>query len=111
MSEILFKSPCPAASCNDDTVYKWYHSKCSSSSDEYLNSDAQIRCTECGKKWDFFNTRFECSNSNNEMRKSSLKTAIKCFNGLMMSNSVTPDFHFKIFNSLTKQAKIYGLSD
>jgi DNA-directed RNA polymerase subunit RPC12/RpoP len=110
MSEILFKSPCPAASCNDTTVYTWYHSKCSSSSDEYLNSDAQIRCTECGKKWDFFNTKFECATSNNEMKKSSLKRAINCFTALMMSNSLSEDFHFKICKSLKEQAAIYGLS-
>ena len=109
MSEILFKSPCPAASCNDDTVYKWYHAKCSSSSDEYLNSDAEIRCTECGKKWDVFYTRFECSYSNNEMKKSSLKRAINCFTALMMSNNLAADFHFKICNSLKAQAEKYGL--
>ena len=109
MSEILFKSPCPAASCKDSTVYTWYHSKCSSSSDEYLNSDAQIRCTECGKKWDFFFSFFECSNSKNEMKKSSLKRAINCFTALMMSNSLSEEFHYKICNSLKTQAKIYGL--
>ena len=110
MSESLFRSPCPAATCNDETVYTWYHASCSSSSDEYLNSDAQIRCTECGKKWDFFNSKFECEKKNNEMNKSSLKRAIACFTALMMSNNLSTDSHFKICNSLKSQASKYNLS-
>ena len=108
MSEIIFRSPCPAAECNDATVYRWYHSTCSSSSDEYLNYDAQIRCSQCGKQWDFFNTKFECSSSNNRMLKSSLKRAINCFTALMMSNDLDEDFHYKICKSLKQQAKKYG---
>jgi hypothetical protein len=110
MSEIIFRSPCPAAECNGDTPYKWYHSTCSPSSDEYLNDEAKIRCSQCGNKWDFFNTRFECTKNNNEKKESSLKRAIYCFTALMMTNNLSVDFHKKICDSLKKQAKEYGVA-
>ena len=65
MSEIIFKSACPAEGCSDDKTYYWYHASCPSWSDEYLTDQAKIRCTHCGNVWDFFSSRFECSQSNN----------------------------------------------
>ena len=57
MSEILFKSACPAIGCPDQKTYTWYHNGCPSWSDEYLSDQAMIRCTYCGKKWEFFSSR------------------------------------------------------
>ena len=37
MTEILFKSACPAEGCNDDKTYYWYHASCPSSSDQVMN--------------------------------------------------------------------------
>ena len=54
MTEIIFKSACPAEGCTDDETYYWYHASCPSWSDEYLSDQAKIRCTYCGKKWEFF---------------------------------------------------------
>ena len=49
MTEILFKSACPAEGCDDDKTYYWYHASCPSSSDEYLSDQAKIRCSYCGE--------------------------------------------------------------
>ena len=107
MSEILFKSQCPAVGCDDDTVYRWYHNGCPSWSDEYLTNEAKIRCTYCGDKWDFFNSLFECENSQNKWAKASLKKAIYCFTLLFMNNECSNDFLNKIKTSLIEQEKKY----
>ena len=70
--EIVFRSACPGANCNDYNVYRWYHSSCGSSSYEYLNTDAKIRCDKCGDKWDFFDTTFICDESNNIKHKAEM---------------------------------------
>ena len=103
MSEILFKSQCPAAGCEDDKTYYWYHSECPSWSDEYLSDEANIRCTYCGKSWEFFNSTFQCSARNNEYRRSNLKRVLYCIAALQMANDLTPDFNFKIQQSLKSQ--------
>lgn len=73
MTEIIFKSACPAAGCDDENTYYWYHADCPSWSDEYLSDQAMIRCNYCGKKWEFFNSKFQCSSRNNEYKRSNLK--------------------------------------
>ena len=107
--EIVFRSACPGAKCDDTNVYRWYHSSCSSSSYEYLNYNAKIRCGECGETWDFFDTTFICDDQNNKKHKSDLKRAIYCFSSLMMANKLSPDFLNKICESLKTQAKDKGL--
>jgi hypothetical protein len=107
MSEIIFRSPCPSVTCEDKTIYRWYHHGCPSSSKEYLSWNAEIRCDYCGKKWDFFNSLFYCENSNNKWEKSNLKKAINCFTALFMANELSADFLIKIKNSLTEQEKKY----
>ena len=107
MSEILFKSLCPSIYCDDETVYKWYHDGCPSSSNEYLTSEAEIRCDYCGKRWDFFNSLFQCEKSNNQWKKAELKRAMNCFTALFMAGDMTSDFLIKIKDSLIKQEKKY----
>ena len=80
MSEIIFKSVCPAAGCEDESTYYWHHSTCPSWSDEYLSDQAIIRCAYCGKRWEFFNSRFECSSSNNEYKRSNTMKTKQCHN-------------------------------
>ena len=108
MSEILFRSSCPSITCGDNTIYRWYHNGCPSSSKEYLSWDAEIRCEYCGKKWDFFNSLFYCENSNNKWEKSNLKKAINCFTALFLANELSADFLNKIKTSLIEQEKKYN---
>ena len=103
MSEILFKSPCPAAGCDDDKIYYWYHNECPSWSDEYLTDEAEIRCTYCGRRWEFFNSTFQCSQRNNKYGRSNLKRMLYCIAALLMANNFSPDFNFKIQKSLKNQ--------
>ena len=108
MTEILFRSACPAEGCSDDNTYYWYHASCPSSSDEYLSDEAKIRCTYCGKVWDFFASRFECSQSNNQMKKAFLRRVISCLAALEDKNDISPEFYQKIKNSMKEQYKKYS---
>lgn len=108
MSEILFKSACPAMGCTDDKTYYWYHASCPSYSDEYLSDQAKIRCDYCGKRWDFFNSKFECSSRNNKMEKAQLRRVLYCLAVLEDKNDISSDFYDKIKRSMKAQAKEYG---
>ena len=108
MSEIIFKSACPAVGCPDETTYKWYHSGCPSDSDEYLSDQAKIRCSYCGKKWDFFNSLFECEYRNNRMEKAGLKKVLFCLAALEDAQALSSDFYQKIKRAMKSQALIYG---
>ena len=68
MSEILFKSICfdrDCQHCDNKTDIKWHHETCSSSSNEYLNDNGYIRCSECGSIWPLLRTKFNCSMHSN----------------------------------------------
>ena len=108
MTEILFRSACPAEGCSDDNTYSWYHASCPSSSDEYLSDEAKIRCTYCGKVWDFFASRFECSQSNKKKKKAFLRRVISCLAALEDKNDISPEFYQKIKNSMKEQYKKYS---
>ena len=108
MSEILFKSPCPSAYCDDDKIYYWHHIGCPSWSDEYLSDEAKIRCAYCGKRWEFFNSTFQCSTRNNQSGRSSLKRVFYCIAALQMTNELTPDFNYKLLQSLKAQSARYS---
>ena len=112
MSEILFRSSCPSITCEDNTIYRWYHDGCPSSSKEYLSWDAEIRCEYCGKKWDFFNSIFNCNRSSNSYQfgTHSLKTALNIATNMYMmkTNDMTADFLLKLKYSLIEQEKRYN---
>ena len=108
MSEIIFKSACPAAGCKDETTYRWYHSGCPSYSDEYLSDQAIIRCTYCGKAWDFFSSKFECSERNNRMERAGLKKVLFCLAALEDAQLLSSEFYQKIKRAMKEQAARYG---
>jgi hypothetical protein len=108
MSEILFKSACPAAGCTDTKTYTWYHNGCPSWSDEYLSDQAMIRCTYCGKKWEFFSSKFECDYRNNKMEKAFLRKVLFCLAALEDAQLLSVDFYQKIKKSMKDQAEKYG---
>ena len=103
MSEILFKSSCPASGCEDEKTYYWYHASCPSWTEEYITDEAMIRCNYCGKKWEFFNSTFECTASNNEYKKSNLKRIYAVLGALEDKNDISEDFYFKIKKALKAQ--------
>ena len=113
MSEILFKTICFEENCNNQTVYKWHHWTCSTSSDEYLNDNGYIICSECGMRSPFFKSRFTCGCSFDDNRRNigyrRFKKVINFFNGMMMNNEINQDFHYKLLQSLKEQAKKFGL--
>lgn len=106
--EIIFKSACPAAGCDDNEVYYWYHDECPSWSNEYLSDQAKIRCDYCGSKWDFFNSTFECSQRKNKFKKSNLKRVLYCIAALNMANELSLDFSFNLQQSLKEQWNKYS---
>lgn len=107
MSEILFKSACPAAGCEDETTYRWYHATCPSYSKEYLSDQAMIRCEHCGKRWEFFSSRFQCTASNNEYKKSNLKRILYALAALEDANDISADFYNKIKKAMKEQWERY----
>lgn len=108
MTEILFKSACPAAGCDDEDTYYWYHADCPSWSDEYLSDQAIIRCSYCGKKWEFFNSKFQCSRSNNKYKRSNLKRILFALACLEDKNDISEDFYHKIKKAMKQQWEIYN---
>lgn len=108
MTEILFKSACPAIGCADENSYYWYHDGCPSWSEEYLSDQAMIRCEYCQKIWEFFNSRFECSYRNNKMERAGLKKVLFCLAALEDANEITADFYQKIKKAMKEQNAKYG---
>ena len=108
MSEILLKCPCPARSCSDDKVSGQHHCECPNSN-YYISDEGILRCDNCGKKFDFLNRSWKSSSCSHDYENSNLKRAINIFTALMMSNNISPDFHFKICNSLKQQASKYDV--
>ena len=107
MSEIIFKSACPVIGCNNNEIQTWHHTGCPSDSHEYISDQAIVRCDYCGKKWDFFDTKFNCNHGGNGSGKTCLRKAIQAFNLLLISNEIPPDFFFRLVKSLKNQARKY----
>lgn len=107
MSEIIFKSVCPVSCCNDDEIQTWHHTGCPSDSHEYISDQAIVRCDYCGKKWDFFDTKFNCNHGGNGSGKPSLKKAMNVFTCLFMANDISADFFERLTESLKNQARKY----
>lgn len=108
MSEIIFKSACPAAGCTDEKTYYWYHADCPSWSDEYLSDQAMIRCSYCGKIWEFFNSTFQCSSRNNEYKRSQLRRILYALASLEDKNDISEDFYHKIKRAMKEQWQKYS---
>ena len=108
MSEVLFKSVCLAAGCDDEEECTWHHSECPSSSKEYLSDQGIVRCEYCGKSWEFFEITFKCSSRNNLSLKPNLKRALYALAILEDSKKISEDFYYKIKNSLKEQWKKYN---
>ena len=105
MSEIIFKSICPVSGCDNNEIQTWHHDGCPSDSHEYISDQAIVRCDYCGKKWDFFDTKFNCNHGGNGSGKPCLRKAIQAFNLLLISNEIPPDFFFRLVKSLKNQAE------
>ena len=105
MSEILFKSICFAENCNNKTVINWHHETCSSSSNEYLNENGYIRCSECGSIWPLLRTKFNCcTHSNiNAISNTNFNKAIDVL--YIAREEINQYFMSKLFWSLLKQHK------
>ena len=107
MSEIIFKSACPVSCCDDDKIQTWHHDGCPSNSHEYISDQAIVRCDYCGKKWDFFDSKFNCNHGGDKSGKPSLKKAIYVFTCLFMANEISADFFTRMKESLKNQARKY----
>ena len=111
MSEILFKSFCFENNCNNKEIINWKHDTCSSSSHEYINDNAYIRCGECGRMWPLLMTKFNCSRHINfySIGNTSLKKAINVVSSMIMCNEINYLFYTKIVENLKEQTKKFGL--
>ena len=104
MSEILFKSICFDESCNNQTVINWHHETCSSSSNEYLNDNGYIRCSECGSIWPLFKTKFNCSTHSNinAISNTSFHKAVGVISYIAREEA-NQHFFAKLMSSLSEQ--------
>ena len=107
MSEILFKSKCFVENCKNETIIYWHHANCSPSSDEYLNDNGYIRCSECGMRWPLLKTKFNCSTHSNynAISNTSLRKALNVVSSMMMCNETIPGFFWKLSENLKEQVK------
>lgn len=55
---VEFKSKCPVDGCTNQNNINWRHVGCYLK--EYINSNGEIICTDCGMKNGFFNWSFNC---------------------------------------------------
>ncbi len=55
---VEFISKCPVDGCRNDENVNWRHVGCYKK--EYINSNGEIICTDCGTKNGFYNWRFNC---------------------------------------------------
>lgn len=60
---IEFESKCPVENCTNQKNIKWRHVGCNEK--EYINTNAEIICTDCGRKKCFFDWKFDCGIHNN----------------------------------------------
>ena len=107
MSEIIFKSICPVSGCDNNEIQTWHHTGCPSDSHEYISDQAIVRCDYCGKKWDFFDTKFNCNHGGNGSGKPCLRKSIYAFTRLFDSNEISIDFLIRVQESLIDQAEKY----
>ena len=107
MSEIIFKSICPVSGCDNNEIQTWHHTSCPSDSHEYISDQAIIRCDYCGKKWDFFDMKFNCNHGGNGSGKPCLTKAIYVFTCLYIENEISEDFLRRVKESLKNQDKKY----
>ena len=107
MSEIIFKSACPVIGCDNNEIHTWHHTGCPSDSHEYISDQAIVRCDYCGKKWDFFATKFNCNHGGDKSGKPSLKKAIYAISCMCNANEISEDFLDRVVESLRNQARKY----
>jgi hypothetical protein len=60
---VEFISKCPVEGCNNELDINWNHVGCSSK--EYINSEGDIICTECKRKFGFYEAVFNCGSHEN----------------------------------------------
>ena len=111
MSEILFKSICFEEKCYNKTVINWHHDNCSSSSNEYLNDNGYIRCSDCGNIWPLLKTKFNCSTQSNinAISNTSLTKALYVISSMLFLRQINENFLWKLSASLQEQNKKLGL--
>ena len=111
MSELLFKSICFDEYCNNQTEINWHHETCSSSSNEYLNDNGYIRCSECGRIWPLLKTKFNCSTHSNinAISNTSLTNALYVISSMLYLGQINENFLWKLSESLQEQNKKFGL--
>ena len=107
MSEILFKAPCPAASCHNEELMTWRPSQCPSSSSFYLTDRGFLRCDHCGKEFEFFSRNWKSSSCNHDYQKSNLKKAFQIIHELVIMNNASSSFMKKVCRALMEQAQNY----
>ena len=107
MSEIIFKSICPVSGCDNNEIHTWHHTGCPSDSQEYISDQAIVRCDYCGKKWDFFDSKFNCNHGGDKSGKPCLRKALQAFNCLRETNEISEVFLRTVKESLYIQARKY----
>lgn len=60
---VEFISKCPVEGCNNEKDINWVHAGCNLK--EYINSEGDIICTDCEKKFGFYEAAFNCGSHEN----------------------------------------------
>ena len=60
---VEFISKCPVEGCNNENNINWRHVGCNKK--EYINSEGVIICTDCSKKFGFYEATFNCGSHEN----------------------------------------------
>ena len=103
---VEFISKCPVEGCTNTKDINWRHCECSLK--EYINDKGYIICTQCNKKYKFFNRKFNCGfHKNGKPPSKKTQTIIKAFEsiGKRMSSKKEKPFIKKLLNSLIDQCE------
>ena len=99
-----FESKCPVEGCTNQNICHWRHRGCNKK--EYINTNAEIICTDCGHKNGFYNWKFNCGDHQNYKPPiNDPQRLIGAFSVIgKLKNAVGKAFLKKLLNSLIDQA-------
>ena len=86
MSEVIFRCPCPASGCNDNTLRYWYHSDCPSSSQYYLSENGFLRCDNCNQTFPLLSHRWKSNSCSHDYRRTDTQRILYCISIMVDSN-------------------------
>ena len=72
MLYVELKGRCPAIGCGDNKIAYWKHASCGGSSRLNINQKAMLKCSDCGKQYSVFDSRWACQLHEGDYKKGDL---------------------------------------